>query len=179
MQPLSNTGDGDSLCDLPPGINQNTNHQIQARKDMAFVNEYATDEDIEKYDLNRIWDQYHPARKGKYYLGQRPWFTIDREKNILVMMVGGGGREDAGRVKILLLIKGCHVVVELESANGSSLSFKDNPFKIVWDLISVHSQQDLNVPQKEVLKILKEALSVYGYFGVHEQIPNTIVEFNF
>lgn len=52
---------------------------------MAFVNEYATDEDIEKYDLNEIWDKYHPARKGKYYVGNQPEFTIDRERDFFLI----------------------------------------------------------------------------------------------
>ena len=66
---------------------------------MAFVNEFASDEDIEKYNLYEIWDKYHPLRRGKYYLGQRPWFTIDRGRNIFFMLIGGGGREDPARTK--------------------------------------------------------------------------------
>jgi hypothetical protein len=33
------------------------------RNAMDFVNEYATDEDFEKYDLKGIWDKYHLCKK--------------------------------------------------------------------------------------------------------------------
>ena len=39
---------------------------------MAFVNEYASEEDIEKYGLKEIWDRYHPFRKGRYFGGNTP-----------------------------------------------------------------------------------------------------------
>ena len=82
MQPLFNTDTSESSCGLLPERNRNIKRQIQARKDMAFVNEYATDEDIEKYDLYGIWDKFHPLRKGKYYIGQRASFCIDRNKDV-------------------------------------------------------------------------------------------------
>ena len=54
---------------------------------MSFVNDFASDEDIAKYDLNGIWDKYNPLSKGEYYLRQRPWFTVDRDRNIFFMML--------------------------------------------------------------------------------------------
>lgn len=146
---------------------------------MAFVNEFASEEDIKKYDLYGIWDKYHPLRKGKYYLGQRPWFTVDREKNIYFMVLGGGREENCNRKKVLLWINGYNVVAEIDLADGSSPNFTDVPFKVVWDLVGLHPQIDINMPERQIVEILKEALTVYGHFGVHMQIPNTIVEFNF
>ena len=88
------------------------------RKIMAFVNEYASDEDFEKYDLNGIWDKYHPARKGKYYLGQRPGFTIDRERNIFFIRVRQGRFDESNRTTALLWINGRHILVDLEKIDG-------------------------------------------------------------
>ncbi|MEW8030131.1 MAG: hypothetical protein AB2806_20645 [Candidatus Thiodiazotropha sp.] len=162
--------------------NRNLN-VIQTEKErnvMAFVNEFASDEDIEKYDLNGIWDQYHPLWKGDYYLGQQPWFTIDRGQNIFFMIVGGGGREDPERAKVLLWIDGYHVVIEIDRVSGLNPNgLKTTPYRIGWKLVGVYPQKDVNKSQKEILKILKKALTVHGYFGVHKQLPNTVVEFNF
>jgi hypothetical protein len=158
---------------------QTEKHQIQVRNDMAFVNEYATDEDIEKYDLYGIWDKFHPLRKGKYYIGQRPSFTIDREKNIFLLKVGSGGREEPSILKFLPRIDNKGVVIELEKAKGSSGNLHDNPFIIIWDLMKYDSQSDIKYSKEEILKILKEALSVYGLLGVYKQAPNMNIEFKF
>jgi hypothetical protein len=150
----------------------------QVESNMAFVNEFASDEDIEKYDLNGVWNKYHPLRKGKFYLGQRPWFTIDRDRNIFFMIIGGS-RDEPTRKKALIWIDGQHVVVEIDLAKGCSPNIKDVPYKIIWDLVGVRPQLDINKTQNEIIGILKEALTVYGHFGVHMQVPNTIVGFNF
>ncbi|MCG7867204.1 MAG: hypothetical protein N0E59_00560 [Candidatus Thiodiazotropha taylori] len=180
MQPQSDTDTSESLCDLLPEINRDIKRLIKERKIMAFVNEYATDEDIEKYDLNGIWDQYHPLRKGKYYLGQRPWLTIDRGRNIYFMIVGGGGREDPEITRVLLWIDGYHVIIEIGLVSGlNPEGFEANPYRITWNLLGVYPQKNVGKSQKEIITLLKEALTVYGCFGVHMQVPNTIVEFNF
>jgi hypothetical protein len=177
MQFLSNTDNSESLRDLLPGLNQKTNHQIQARKDMAFVNEYATDEDIEKYDLNGIWDKYHPARKGKYYLGNKPGLTIDRERNIFFIRVRQGRFDESNRTTALLWINGRHILVDLDKVGGlNKEGVKSCPYKIRWDLVGYHPQPG-EESKKQIMGILKEALVTYGYSGVHEQLPNVIVEF--
>lgn len=178
MQSLSNTGDGDSLCDLLPGINQKTNHQIQARKDMAFVNEYATDEDIEKYNLNEIWDQYHPAWKGDYYLGHKPKFTIDREQNIFFMPIRSGRFDESNRTTALLWINGRHVIVELDTIGGlNPKGIKSDPYRMRWELAGYHPQLGGQESKDQIMSILNEALIAYEYSGVQKQLPNTIVEF--
>ncbi|MEW8030128.1 MAG: hypothetical protein AB2806_20630 [Candidatus Thiodiazotropha sp.] len=149
------------------------------RNVMAFVNEFASDEDIEKYDLNGIWDQYHPLRKGRYYCGQAPMYTIDRERNIFFMVLGGGGEEHTNRLEVLLWINAKHVVVEIDLAIGSSPNINDVPFKQIWELVAVHPENSLNKSKEELVEILKEALIVHGFDGANRQVPNTIVEFKF
>ena len=51
---------------------------------MGFVNEYVSDEDIEKYDLRGIWDKYYPLRKGRYFGGNRPHWTVDKNINTFI-----------------------------------------------------------------------------------------------
>lgn len=144
---------------------------------MAFVNEYATDEDIEKYDLNGIWDKYHPARKGKYFLGQRPAFTIDRERNIFFMPICQGREEHANRKTVLLWLNGLHVLAVLDLADSSSKSFKEVPYRMDWELVRVDAEKEIRESRNVIFSLLKEALVVYGYSGVRRQIPNTKVNF--
>ncbi|MCG8066907.1 MAG: hypothetical protein JAY84_03525 [Candidatus Thiodiazotropha taylori] len=146
---------------------------------MAFVNDYATDEEIEKYDLYGIWDRFHPLRKGKYYIGQRPNFTIDREKNIFLLKVGSGGRENSSILKFLLWIDHKDVVIDLEKAKGSSENVQDNPYIIIWDIVKYYAQSDIQYSKDEILLLLKDALNVYGLLGVYRQVPNTSIAFNF
>lgn len=129
--------------------------------------------------MNGIWDKYNPLSKGEYYLGQRPWFTVDRDRNIFFMMLGSDREEHCNRHKVLLWIEGYHVVAEIDLANGSSADLNNVPFKIVWDLVGVHLQIGTDISEKQIIELLKEALTVYGYLGIHKQVPNAIVKFMF
>ena len=179
MQSLPNTDNSESSRDLLPGINQKTNHQIQARKDMAFVNEYATDEDIEKYNLYGIWDKYHPLRKGKYYSGKRPAITINREKNIFLLKVGGSWEDVPSRSRFLLWINGSHTIIDLNTMKGKGLKVLDSNYIKKWDLVGIYPEKDINLSENEIISILKEALVIYGLLGVYNPKPDINVEFNF
>ena len=146
---------------------------------MNFVNEYASDEDAKNYKLNDIWDRYNPIYKGEYFFGNQPRWTVDREKNIFLMLLGGGRGEHGNRSKFLLWWDSEHVVVSLDLADGSSGNLDSDPFFRVWDMAFLEIPGHLKNKQKEVIDILKEALRVYGYRGVSKQRPNTIVKFNF
>ena len=146
---------------------------------MGFVNEYVPDEDIEKYDLHGIWDKYYPFRKGEYYGGNRPSWTVDREANVFLMSVGIGRGEHGNRTKFLFWWDGGHVIVELDLVEGSSGDLDANPFMNVWDLIRIQLPPQLEEKQIEIEQTLKQALEAYGYWGIRNQRPNTVVEFKF
>jgi len=151
---------------------------VNEEEKMGFVNEYASDEDIEKYNLHGIWDQYHPFRKGEYYGGNKPNFTIDREKNIFFMVIKRGIREEGNQAKFLLWWNGIHIVGRLKQEGGSS-ELDANPFYRVWHLLELDAIEDNAISETEIKRSLKAALKVYGYWGVRRQIPNTLVEFMF
>jgi hypothetical protein len=146
---------------------------------MPFVNEYATEEDFEKFDLNGLWDQYHPFQKGDYYWGTKANFTIDRERNVFLMVISIGGRETPSSTSILLWINGEKVLVHLKRAAGGSGKIDARPFHIVWDFVSVRADKNCNVSQEEIFNLVREAMSVYGFGGILRQIPETVVSFNF
>ncbi|MES9814882.1 MAG: hypothetical protein ABW159_18735, partial [Candidatus Thiodiazotropha sp.] len=56
---------------------------------------------------------------------------------------------------------------------------KTDPYTMRWELVGIHPQNNLGKTQNEIINILKEALTAYGHLGVHKQVPNTVVEFNF
>jgi hypothetical protein len=146
---------------------------------MGFVNEYVPEADIEKYDLRGIWDKYHPLKKGRYYGGNQPEWTIDREINVFLMLLDIGRGAHGNRKKFLLWWDGDHIVTELDLVDGSSGDLDANPFMRVWNLVRVILPSSLKEKRELVLRLLKEAVTVYGYRGVRKQLPNTVVEFKF
>lgn len=147
---------------------------------MGFINEYASDNDIEKYDLKSVWDKYHPTSKGQYYLGHKPMLTIDREKNIFLLPIEQGREEHGNRTTMLLWIDENHVLAEIDLVRGLNPDgIESNPYRIVWELADVHPQKGFHLPRKTIIEILKNALSVFGFDGANRQLPNTLVEFRF
>ena len=146
---------------------------------MAFVNEYASDEDIEKYGLREIWDKYHPLRKGDYFYGRQPEWTVDEDAQTYFMVINRGTGEYGNRVETLLCLNGNEVVVGLELLDRSSGNLKADPFMVAWGLVRLKLPSDIQVDKAEVICVLKRALKVYGYWGVRKQRRNTVVEFDF
>ena len=78
-----------------------------------------------------------------------------------------------------LNIRGDSIVIRLELGAGRSTKFSDNPYIIVWNLISFKPVDLYKISREEVIQLLKDALNVYGYAGARRQIEHTIVKFNF
>jgi hypothetical protein len=146
---------------------------------MGFVNEYVPDEDIEKYDLHGIWDKYHPLYKGELFFGNKPEWTVDREANVFLMSIAIGRGEHGNRTKFLLWLDGTHIIAEIDLVDGSSGDLNANPFIVVWDLARVDVPPELEADSPEIMGMLKNALSTYGYWGIRNQRPNTVVKFKF
>ena len=146
---------------------------------MGFVNEYASDDDVEKYGLKEIWDKYHPNRKGEYFAGYKPTFTIDRERDVFLMVLGQGSAEYGNRTMFLLWWSGSDIRIDLELARGSSGKLNEDPFYRYWDLAYKKIPKAFEPMENEVLGTFKDAIRSYGYRGMAKQIPNTIVKFNF
>ena len=145
---------------------------------MAFVNEYASDEDIEKYKLNDVWDRYRPYEKNRFW-GRKPELTIDRERDIFLMVHSRGAVSSGTQYKLLFSIEGQEVFVLLNLVEGSSLEFSDRPFFMVWDFVKIDELEKTSLTESEIIEEIKSAVTEYGYNGVRDQVPDTIVKFNF
>lgn len=142
---------------------------------MAFVNEYVSDEDVKKYnlaDVRKAWNCDIPP--GFKYV-----WTFDRERDCYFILLRSGREEFANRAHCVLYFQGGHWDVEILKELGGSQSAAENPYRIIWGLVEIKNLQGDSVPREEFVPVLKEALTAYGYRGVHSQIDNTIVEFTF
>ena len=158
---------------------------------MAFVNEIISEEDIQKYGLDEVMRAGNPSSLG-WYKG-RPegyWhaWTIDRERDIyfmpvkMVTEIGGSGRpEGTNRTIVHLNFQGRCVPVIIKRTYCSP-SFKDNPYRIAWDLVSLDTSNVPEIPKATVISVLKEALKTYGFDGAKYPLSpdtNVVVEFDF
>lgn len=147
---------------------------------MAFVNEYVSGEDVQKYNLDEVWLHRNPVyrREGKLPPGFRHKWTVDRERNFYFMVTGGGGYDRGNITECVLYLDGVLLNVELAKPGEGSKSFSEQPYRIVWELNKMLPKLPDSTSQ-EAVRVLKDALRAYGYAGARRQIPNTIVEFKF
>lgn len=142
---------------------------------MTFVNEYVSEDDVKKYQLDELWFKYNPGKKEVPSYFQHHW-TVDKENNVYFVLVDIGREEHSNRLKFILYINGDLFEVVVEKAKGGSLKYNEQPYKIVWELIAITPTILLD-KHKNIISILQNALSTYGVRGILKQVPNTIAEF--
>jgi hypothetical protein len=136
---------------------------------MAFVNEVVSDEDIAKYNL-----PFSP--------GTKCYWTRDLKRDIylwgVIIRDNARGYDPEGRFD--LFIRNSRLSIALGLGEGS-VSFRDNPYKIVWNSITRVQPSDFaGIDVSEVIATLKEALICYGYDGRRNLFaPSRRVTFNF
>ena len=122
---------------------------------MAFVNEYISKEDIEKYHLDEL--------EKKYHIPICSW-TIDRERNNFLIHEGTGRKKESQMNFFFFYRKG-------EISKHTIWRFIDSPDKTIEWKIQRYSlplfesiEQEQNY--KQLLNDLKEAFRAYGLGGV-------------
>lgn len=134
---------------------------------MAFVNEKISDEDMQRIDFSQI---KHPLHADA--INPRQW-TIDRERDIALMSLGGG----VGELPhfFVLYWKSRTINVFLRSTTTGSSSTND--LEVTWRLEFLGKLE--NVPEPEVIATLKEALFVYGYGSMRWRDTIKAIHFEF
>ena len=153
---------------------------------MTFINEYVSEEDIEKYRLEEAKLSYRPeySEEGLPSSYKYNW-TIDRERNIYLMLARIGKEEFSNRFTWVLNINGQEFKVETDLNSARSMNINEKPFRVIWDWVEESSvdkalSKKVYLPTDETHRnILKAALAVYGRRGAIKQIEGTIVTFNF
>jgi len=145
---------------------------------MAFVNEFVSAEDIEKYHLDSLYLRWNPFHKSVPPSHRHMW-TVDREREAFLMVLAFGTEGYPRRTSGVLFWRGIEWQVAFDRDDESSEQLTDVPFKRVWKLGRIQHPQGKDVPLNELLPIVKEALVVHGFRGAAAQVPNTVVEFKF
>lgn len=149
---------------------------------MAFVNEYVSKEDIEKFDLYGLHKKYQPySATKKEHLSY--YWVIDNERKVwfkyVTTMDDPEYEHQLTQENVFILhLNDTNIEVRVWKAKREGHAV-DGPLLIVWDLISITPKSIENVSEDEIRNIVKEALEVYGESGASWQVPNTTVECNF
>jgi len=155
----------------------------------GFVNEKVCDAEIKKYKLQEIRPiNQRDLDKGYSYY---QW-TIDREREIWFLyqkseesnLDGYDVRDPeyfTGNKIYVLHYKGENIEVVLRDVyEEGSQKIENNQFLVVWDFIRMKKPENLqNVPDEEIITILKEALSVYGSEKINTSVPQDIITVQF
>ncbi|HEB4874450.1 TPA: hypothetical protein R0C45_002630 [Kluyvera ascorbata F0526] len=162
---------------------------------MGFVNEFITDEkEIQKFDLDNVYNacDLGPGNRkwpeARLDGSARPCLTIDRERNIWLMYVGGidsyensrsGYPEPTGVRVFVLHYQGKNYEFKLKKSQDSSPNIHNLPFVIIWQLSSISPEINNEKEYIEIISSLKNALTIFGVRGARILVPDTIVRFEF
>lgn len=127
---------------------------------MAFVNEYISEADKARIDFSKI---KHPVHQKPIIPNQ---WTIDHDRDIALIPLGTFGEPQTRssgveeRTYIFMMYwQGQSVDVLLYSSYVGNFTTKD--LEVTWRIDQIGVPD--NVPREEMLKMLKEALFVFGY----------------
>ena len=121
---------------------------------MAFVNELINEEDKKKID----WAKF---KAWSFSIGETPvrW-TIDHDKNIFLVFLGGPGRERERPEVYALCIQAEVVRIEAEIVTKGSSS---NGSDVLWRILKIEIPLALNEKRSEILLIIEAAIHAHGY----------------
>lgn len=154
--------------------------------DMAFVNEFVSDEDIKKHGLDELKKKYNnwSWREGRPSTFRHSW-TVDRERDIFVLPLfsWNDDRSDrpmpTRRQSWVIDWHGRRAIAVIDRAPDSSSELKDSPYRINWVLIDLDLSYAGDMSREQALMAFKEALTVYGHLGMYLQPERTAITFNF
>ncbi len=142
---------------------------------MAFVNEYISPEDVEKYGIKALDDFYFKGHS-------RPSWTRDRERDIYLRYMTSGHEEFADEWTCVLYWRGRQIEAVLKVSGGGK------PGGDQWShyqLLRLRTPIRRSLPNElgqdevEAKAILKEALIAYRDFGVRSDSTNHTATFDF
>ena len=143
---------------------------------MAFVNEYVGEDNIKKYGLEALRMEW----KGSIPPRFRYEWTFDAERNCYFIPMETGREEESNQVRGVLYYKGIQWDVKVSLESNGSLSFAENPYRVIWGLRHIKHPSGGDVPEQEIVPVLKEALVAYRVFGIGTPAElNVVTHFTF
>lgn len=138
---------------------------------MGFVNETIPEADLIRIDFSNVTD---PLSNRPILLPTK--WSIDRERDIALISLGGGFGENARYPHFFLLFwQGRFIHVNFSSKTIGNLKSYDQ--EITWKLL-FHGRLE-GVPEQEIIDTLKDALTCYGYMGSRWRDNVKAVHFDF
>lgn len=128
---------------------------------MPFVNEYISDEDIKWYGIEE-------ADRRLFNITFRPEWTINRERDVYLRLVGSGREEFANHKRFALYWEGKLILIRLDQQTGRSSA----GCSVHYELLGIELATDLASSRPQVLMDLKEALTTYAGGGVNARSQN-------
>ena len=120
---------------------------------MAFVNEV-----ISEVDKERVNDFKFKSPYSSDLI--KPWkWTIDRERDIFLIIIDGAGDKDLLHPRFLVLVFN-NAIIKIETYVSSRGNSKKRD--IVWDIERIIVQSDINMDANKVIEYVKEALIAHG-----------------
>jgi hypothetical protein len=143
---------------------------------MAFVNEYVTEADKEKYHLDALWAKYHDVLHQK--LPDKKSWVIDREREMWLMDTGRIPHPDLDHAYLSEMIwtlhyQGHNIEVRIEVSDDKEIEGKQ--YNRVWDLLALFPESLENLQTDRLIELLEESLKTYGYMGLIAQRPKYTV----
>jgi hypothetical protein len=133
------------------------------RVEMAFVNEYISSQDVDKYHLEEIDERFVVG--GVY---ARDW-TIDRVRDIYLRIASRGREDWRNQTEWTFYWKGYLLVLRLDllDARGANGEPGWSHWRLAWLNGSQGLPADLKAEKTQILETLKEALTNYQVAGVY------------
>jgi hypothetical protein len=140
---------------------------------MAFINEFISPEDFQKYDVEGVCKK----TVGRMWIAPPFGWTIDRTRNIFLLHVDSGSYDEFTHFTFLLWFDGSPIITVLEKMEGSYADQSGG--KAIWRQLKMQCPEEAPAHHAEIIRVLKEAMITYGFNGAFGQIKNYHVEFNF
>lgn len=143
---------------------------------MAFLNEYVSEENIKKYDLESLYKKWSVWTPPRF---QFSW-TFDPYRDSYYIPMEIGREEESNQVRGVLFYNGIQWNVMVAKEKGGGLSFTENPYRQIWGLIYIKHPGGGFVPEDEIVPVLKEALTAYQVLGIGTPADlNVVTSFTF
>ena len=159
---------------------------------MSFVNEYVSDEDAQKYDLDNLWNKYWywglkmPEALTYYEVHQHDW-CVDKERGYWLFNCGylmseesrSGYPEPSDKEVFILHVNGQNIEFILTSHGLGATDLYPTHFS--YNLVSMTPSCLPNMSREILITILKEALNVFKCSGIRdlERNEKSLIELDF
>jgi hypothetical protein len=136
---------------------------------MPFINEYISDENIKKYDIEALDERFH---KGHY----EPSWTVDHERNMYLRYMTKEHEEFSNHLTYCFYWKGVVIEVVVITTGGG---VRDGEQWGHYKLLQLKLPANLTTQEAEIKADLKEAFIAFKDWGVFSNSTVFTATFDF